>query len=107
MYLLTYGNGSSLAVDVVQRQIVRSTASPDEVMRIRAIAAIEASQVSMLPPILHVPSHQVVDGGESGGDNDAATKSTLRVMRQRCFLVHCKNVVGRCHNLATSELLVL
>lgn len=45
IYLLTYGNGSSLAVDVVQRQIVRCAANPGEEMRIRAIAAIEPSQV--------------------------------------------------------------
>mmetsp|Transcript_8694 Transcript_8694/g.35831 ORF Transcript_8694/g.35831 Transcript_8694/m.35831 type:complete len:497 (-) Transcript_8694:1070-2560(-) len=35
-------------------------------MRIRAIAAIEPSQV--------------IDGGESGGDNDAATKSALKAL---------------------------
>lgn len=46
IFLLTYGNGSSLAVDVVQRQIVRCAANPGEEMRIRAIAAIEPSQVS-------------------------------------------------------------
>lgn len=66
IYLLTYGNGSSLAVDIVQRQMVRCAEDPNESMRIRAIACIE-------------PSH-LVDGGESGGDNDAATKAALRAL---------------------------
>lgn len=55
IYLLTNGNGSSLAVDIVQRQMVRCTENPGEIMRIRAIACVEPSQL--------------VDGGESGGDN--------------------------------------
>jgi hypothetical protein len=55
IYLLTYGNGSSLAVDIVQRQMVRCAENPNETMHIRAIACVEPSQL--------------VDGGESGGDN--------------------------------------
>jgi serum/glucocorticoid-regulated kinase 2 len=66
VYLLTNGNGSSLAVDIVQRQMVRCAENPNESMRIRAIACIEPSQL--------------VDGGESGGDNDAATKAALRAL---------------------------
>jgi len=66
IYLLTYGNGSSLAVDIVQRQMVRCAENPNETMHIRAIACVEPSQL--------------VDGGESGGDNDVATKAALRAL---------------------------
>lgn len=66
IYLLTNGNGSSLAVDIVQRQMVRCAKNPNESMRIRAIACIEPSQL--------------IDGGESGGDNDVATKAALRAL---------------------------
>jgi len=58
VYLLTHGNGSSLAVDIVQRQMVRCAVNPGEILRIRAIACIEPSQL--------------LDGGESGGDNAIA-----------------------------------
>jgi len=58
IYLLTHGNGSSLAVDIVQRQLVRCAKNPGETLRIRAIACIEPSQL--------------LDGGESGGDNAQA-----------------------------------
>mmetsp|Transcript_8627 Transcript_8627/g.29539 ORF Transcript_8627/g.29539 Transcript_8627/m.29539 type:complete len:308 (-) Transcript_8627:773-1696(-) len=46
--------------------MVRCTENPGEIMRIRAIACVEPSQL--------------VDGGESGGDNDAATKAALRAL---------------------------
>ena len=46
--LLTYANGCSLAVDVLQRQLVRCATTPNEQLRIRAIAAIEPSQACLL-----------------------------------------------------------
>ena len=63
IFLLTYGNGSSLAVDIVQRQIVRCEENPGEEMRIRAIAAIEPSLVL-----------------EESEENDAATKGALKAV---------------------------
>mmetsp|Transcript_5547 Transcript_5547/g.17493 ORF Transcript_5547/g.17493 Transcript_5547/m.17493 type:complete len:614 (-) Transcript_5547:923-2764(-) len=61
--MLTYGNGCSLAVDVLQRQLVRCATTPGEQLRIHAIAAIEPSQVI-----------------ECGGDTDAATKAALKAL---------------------------
>ena len=55
-----------LHVYQVQRQMVRCAVNPGEKMRIRAIACVEPSQL--------------VDGGESGGDN--APRSDKR----KCFL---------------------